>query len=69
MGYHWARMAAVAYDKLKMAAAKPKNSMKLKSKLLSFILKTIATRFRSLREHVGTKRVNGDGLDSFNFLD
>ena len=36
MAYHWARMAAVAYDKQKMAEQKPLNSIKPKSKRLSF---------------------------------
>ncbi len=70
MAYHWARMASVAYDKLKNGGKETKEFYQAKIKTAEFYFEKILPRASGLSESMlaPTESMTLD-LDSFNFLD
>lgn len=70
MGYHWARMAAVAYDKLKNGGSETKEFYEAKIKTAEFYFEKLLPRASGHSESMLTpSELMAMDLDSFNFLD
>ena len=70
MGYHWARMAAVAYDKLKNGGSETKEFYEAKIKTAEFYFEKLLPRASGHSESMLTpSELMALDLDSFNFLD
>lgn len=70
MGYHWARMAAVAYDKLKNGGSETKEFYESKIKTAEFYFEKLLPRASGHSESMLTpSELMAMDLDSFNFLD
>ena len=70
MGYHWARMAAVAYDKLKNGGSETKEFYEAKIKTAEFYFEKLLPRASSYSESMlAPSELMAMDLDSFNFLD
>ena len=70
MGYHWARMAAVAYDKLKNGGSETKEFYEAKIKTAEFYFEKLLPRASGHSESMlAPSELMAMDLDSFNFLD
>ena len=70
MGYHWARMAAVAYDRLKNGGSETKEFYEAKIKTAEFYFEKLLPRASGHSESMLTpSELMALDLDSFNFLD
>lgn len=70
MGYHWARMAAVAYDKLKNGGSETKEFYEAKIKTAEFYFEKLLPRASGHSESMlAPSDLMAMDLDSFNFLD
>ena len=70
MGYHWARMAAIAYDKLKNGGSETQEFYEAKIKTAEFYFEKLLPRASGISESMLTpSEVMALDLDSFNFLD
>lgn len=72
MGYHWARMAAIAYDKLtKGDGSETEAFYKAKIKTAEFYFEKLLPRASGLSESMlaSSEIMTGLDLDSYNFLD
>lgn len=70
MGYHWARMAAVAYDKLKNGGSETKEFYEAKIKTAEFYFEKLLPRASGHSESMlAPSELMTMDLDSFNFLD
>lgn len=70
MGYHWARMAAVAYDKLENGGSETKEFYEAKIKTAEFYFEKLLPRASGHSESMlAPSELMAMDLDSFNFLD
>lgn len=71
MGYHWARMAAVAYDKLANGGSETEAFYKAKIKTAEFYFEKLLPRASGLSESMlaPSECMTGLDIDSYSFLD